>query len=70
MQLLAGCSFQRNRVHILLQVTHAKIIPLRKTQKELSHLFLQGGLAAWRSKAGAASGEVWGFFVQKKRDSP
>lgn len=65
---LCSC-FQRNRVHILLQVTHAEIIPLRKTQKDLS-LFLQGGFVAWRSQAGAATGEVWGFFMQKKRDSP
>lgn len=57
-QLLVGRCFQRNRVHIVPQVTHAEIIPLRKRQKEQSHLFLQGGFAAWRSKAGAASGDV------------
>lgn len=61
MQLLVGRCFQRNGVHIVPQVTHAEIILLRKRQKEQSHLFLQGGFTAWRSKAGSASREVWGF---------
>lgn len=62
MQLLVGHRFQRNRVPIVPRMTHAEIIPLRKRQKEWSHLFLQGGLEAWKGKAGATTNrEVRGF---------
>lgn len=72
-QLLVGCCFQRNRVHILLQVTHAEIIPLRKTQEELSlFLPLLPGRTCGREEQGRCC--EWGglglFWCIRKETAP